>query len=483
MIPMPCLTRAVRLVRIGGLIFAAVLLAAMPLATIGCGYKAQANASDEKSELVEVVAVNPKRMDLTREIDQPGYLQPYEQTPIYTKIAGFAKEPRYDIGDWVKKDELLVELYVPEVVQDLRVKAARVEQAKADLKQSKEAAKSAKAAEEAARADIDAKLAAVRSADADVHRWEAEVERGKKLLFQKIYDQQTYDEQINQLRSSEAKRDETRAKWISSKAVLDQAAAFYHKTEADVEVAKANVDVAQASHDQWRDWLAYSRITAPYDGIVTHRHVHTGHFLQPVNSGSTSKAAAPLFTVMRTDIMRCTVEVPEFDAVLVKEGDTAIVQLQAMPGVDITGKVTRFSYSLDDHARTLRVEVHLKNPDGKLRPGMYANVKILAKLPNATMLPTDAVMSDILADGDKNYCFMVDGGKVRKTFLQVGTRCDEGVQVLRKQKQGGKWEPFTGKELIVVDPPKQEEGAASRMVGPKALLDSQAVDLKTPEKP
>src|SRR5208282_5258593 len=103
-----------------------------------------------------------------------GFLRPYEQTPIYTKIAGFAKEPKFDIGDRVKKGELLVELYVPEVVQDLRVKAAKVDQAKADLQQAKEAALAAKAGREAARADIEAKLAAIRSVDAQVQRWRAE---------------------------------------------------------------------------------------------------------------------------------------------------------------------------------------------------------------------------------------------------------------------------------------------------------------------
>lgn len=478
---MQCVKLTARSVRIAGVGLAGLLVACLPLATVGCGHKAKAGDADAgKTELVEVVTAHPQRKNLTREVDQPGWMMPYEQTPIYTKIAGFAKEPRYDIGDWVKKDELLVELYVPEVVQELRLKEAKVLQAKADEKQAKENAKSAKAAVEAARADIDAKLAAIRSADADVHRWEAEVVRAAKLLAQKIYDKQTYDEQVNQFRSSEAKRDEASARWITSKALFEQASAYYQKTEADVEVATANVAVSEADRDQKRDWLSYRYITAPYDGIVTLLNVHTGHFLQPVNSGSTTKTAAPLFMMMRTDIMRCTIDVPEMDAVLVKEGDKAIVEPQAMPGVDIVGEVTRFTYSLDEKSRTLRVEVHLKNLDRKLRPYMYANVKILSTLPNALMVPANAILNDIMSDGNKSYCFLVEGGKAHKTFLQVGARCDEGVQVLRKQTPGGKWESFTGKEQIVVEPPKPEDGAPSRMVGPKALLDDQAVELKTP---
>ncbi len=62
------------------------------------------------------------RGTLTRFIEQPGYLKAYETTPIYTKIAGFAEEPKVDIGDKVKKDELLVKIWIPEVVTDLAVK-------------------------------------------------------------------------------------------------------------------------------------------------------------------------------------------------------------------------------------------------------------------------------------------------------------------------------------------------------------------------
>jgi RND family efflux transporter MFP subunit len=440
------------------------------LMATGCGHKAEAAAGEPQTQVVKISTINPLRKDLTREVDQPGYLKPYEQTPIYTKIAGFAKEPRFDIGDRVKKGQLLVDLFVPEVVQDLRVKAARVDQAKADLKQAKEAANAAKAAREAARADVDAKMASIHSAEAQVMRWKAEDVRSHKLMEKGIYDQQTADEVINQRQASEALRDEAKAKWISSQATLEQASAHYNKTLADIDVAAASVAVAEATHDQWRDWLAYAQITAPYDGVITLRNVHDGHFLQPSNSGSTSKAAEPLFVMMRTDIMRCTVEVPELDAVLVKEHDKAIVRFQAMPGIEFLGEVTRFSYSLDDRSRTLRVEIHLKNPDGALRPGMYGNVTILAKLKNAWTLPASAIMSDILADGDRDYCFMVEGGKARKTFLKTGTKGDEGVQILSKQRGQGKKEDITGKELVVV-------------TNPKALQDGQDVELEAPATP
>ncbi len=202
--------------------------------------------------------------------------------------------------------------------------------------------------------------------------------------------------------------------------------------------------------------------------MVTLRNVHTGHFLQPANSGTTTMSSDPLFVLMRTDIIRVTVQVPEYDAPLVQDGDPAFVRLQAMPGAEFTGTVTRNSVSFDNKTHTLRAEVHLKNPKGQLHPGMYANVTIVSRVSGALTLPPAAILSDILANKDQPYCFLVEDSKARKTLLEVGVRGEEGVQVLRKLGREGKWEDLTGHEAVVVG-------------NPGALLDGQAVEVQPPE--
>jgi HlyD family secretion protein len=411
-------------------------------------------------------------------------------------------EPKVDRGSVIKKGDLLVELRVPEVDQELLVKDARVKQAEADLTQAKQAALAAKAGRESARAEIGAKLAGIHSNDAQVVRWQAEDDRARRLLLQKIFDQQTADEMVNQLRASEASLEEAKARWMSAKALYDQAAAQYNKAEADVTVAEANVLVSKASRQQWADWLSYKMITAPYDGVVTERNVHTDHFVQPANSGATSKTATPLFMVMRRDIMRLTVEVPELDAGMVAEGDTVRIHFQASNGKIppiVDGVVERSSWDLDNKARTLTVEIWLRNPcqvrrlpapwsdmaasvlpanprDDIYRPGMYANVTILAKMHGVMTLPTKAIQSDILADGDRNFCYLVEDGKARKYFVRTAAHGEDEVQVQQKQRAGQtKWEDFTGKEVVVVEPPKDESGE-SKLVGPAALLDDQKVE-------
>jgi HlyD family secretion protein len=443
-------------------------LALLPLLAIGCNHKEEA---DETKTLVEVETINPERRDMTRDIEQPGYLRPFEMTPIYTKIAGFCLEWTYDIGDVVKKGTNLVTLYVPEVDQELKVKEARVEQAEADVDQAKEFKNAANEAVAAARANVKAKEAVIDSADAEVMRWKGEEVRAKFLLTKGVYDQGTYDQDYNQWKSSVAKAAEARANLGTAEAKERQAVANFNKAKADVKVAEASHRLAKEAKTQWEKWLSYKYIPAPYDGVITLRNIATGDFLQPANSGSTSKTADPLYVMMRTDIMRCCIDVPEMDAILVKDGEEAEIYFQAMPGAPTIGKVKRNAGALDLHSRTLRVEVHLPNPDGRLKPAMYANVKIKAKVRNAWSLPPSIVMNDILANGDRRYCFMLEDGKdgtkiARKTFLEVGQLCDEGMVVLRKQRAGSKiWQSFTGQEAVVT-------------TNAQALLDGQTVTLK-----
>ena len=446
---------------------ALTLLALIPaLLASGCGHH-EAKPSDETVGPSEVEVVYPQRMDLTRQIEQPGQFVSYEHTPIYAKMPGYAKEPLVDIGDVVKKDQLLVELYVPEVVEELNVKDARVEKAKADLTQVEAVVVATAAAVDAASAMVNETKAGVVRAEADVRRWEKEDYRAEYMLKRQIYDKQTRDETQKQLEVSRASLDEAKAKHDTARATLRERQARYKKARADVDVANAEIQLTKADYNQWAAWLSYAKIRAPFDGVITQRIVHTGHYLQPSNSGTTSKTAEPLFMVMRMDIMRITVQVPELDAVYVKAGDRAVVRPQALRGQEVLGTVTRSSWSFDDRARTLRVEVHVPNPTGILRPGMYANVSLFAKQPNALTLPPEAILNDILAHNDRSYCVVVENGKCRKMFLQLGLRGEEGVQVLAKQTQGGKLEAFTGTEAVVVS-------------HPASLLDGQLVQVQQP---
>ncbi len=439
---------------------------------VGCHNKAPEAAPSAVAAKPAVPIVHPTRQTLTRLVQQPGWIRAYEQTPIYSKIAGFVEQVFVDIDSHVKKGDLLLKMWVPEMEQDCNAKKAHVIKAEADIKQAEQALIAAGASVNTSEAFITEAVAGVDKATQDYERWEKEVVRGQKLIRERIYDQQTLDEAMNQMRQAKAAIAQAQARVTSTRASLEESKAKYLKAQADVESVKASHQVAIADRDQSLAMLNYREVRAPYDGVVTARNVHTGAFLQSSSSGSTNLNADPLFMVVRTDLMRINVQVPQYDAVLVKKGMPALVRFPGTTIPDHPGQVTIFTWSVDEMARTLRTEIHLPNPRELLRPGLFVNAVITIQLPDTLVLPSQALMNE----GDNYYCYAIEGGKAVRTAVDVGVKTDKLIQVLRKQERhvgdpiSDKWDEFTGHENIVARNPAAlidgQEIAAAGNAGP-----------------
>ena len=125
--------------------------------------------------------------------------------------------------------------------------------------------------------------------------------------------------------------------------------------------------------------------------------------------------------------MRVFVDVPEMDAPLVDVNDEAVVRVQSLEGESFSGRVTRTSWTLAPATRTLRTEVDLPNADGKLRPGMYAQVTIvLVEHENACVVPASAVVTE----QDLSWCFVVEDGKAVRRVVTLGIKTGGVVEIL-----------------------------------------------------
>lgn len=164
----------------------------------------------------------------------------------------------------------------------------------------------------------------------------------------------------------------------------------YDEAKATASVAAADVDLAVANADQIRTTLAYTRIIAPFDGVVARRLVNRGDFVQSASTGRTT----PLFTVQRVNVIRIFCNVPESDVASLRVGLPATIKPYGWDET-IAGKVTRFEGRLDPQTRNMRTEIDLPNPDGRLYPGMYAQVALATQThPGALTLPTAAIGTD-----------------------------------------------------------------------------------------
>lgn len=375
----------------------------------GCGKPnpaAHRPVSESQQGVTAVTVVKPEWKTLRHAIDRPAHVEAFEETPLVVRIAGYIQKVNVDIGDRVRKDDVLAELHVPEMEIELKQKEALIRQAEAELKLAKDS---------------------IPLAEAEFKRTKSQSERFAKV-GSGVLDRENIEE--------------TQYGFEASKAKLEMA-----RSEAGVK--EARLAVAKETRDYAQTMLQYSKVRAPFDGVIVHRprHVCPGHFLQP----GTGLAAQPVFVVARTDTVRVFAEVPELEAPLVSDGTPARVRVQSIKGQEFAGKVTRSSWSLDDKARTLRVEIDLPNPEGRLRPGMYAYVSLASEFPNRLTLPASAVTTQ----ADQSYCFQVVDGKAVRLPVKLGLRGGTAVEVLSKQRQLSKtgeaavWDNFTGEELIV----------------------------------
>jgi RND family efflux transporter MFP subunit len=156
-----------------------------------------------------------------------------------------------------------------------------------------------------------------------------------------------------------------------------------------MEVAAAAVNSSKATVQRLQDQLGYSRITAPFSGVITRRNVDIGDL---IDAGSSSNKL--LFTLVKSDPLRVYVYVPQNYAAQIKVGDKAEVSLSEMPGQVFAGHIVRTAGAIDTLTRTLQVEVTLSNHEGTLLPGSYVQVAIKARESNqGTMtIPGNALL-------------------------------------------------------------------------------------------
>jgi HlyD family secretion protein len=410
----------------------------MCLFASGCDTKLQPEGLDKEpsaAALPKVATSKPVRKTVTQKTIQPGKFEAFSTTPIHAKIGGYVDLVKVDIGDRVtgpKRDaegkitepgQTLATLAAPEVEEELHQKQAMVEQVAAEVLQAEAAVKVAESMLVSAKAGVEEHVAGQQRATAQYERWKSEFDRMKTLSDAKTVTPKLMEEAELQFKSADASRSETNARVKSAEAALHEASVSIEKAQADVQAVKSHLRVAEADRDRVSALRAYLQITAPFDGIITERRIDPGHLVQP----SRSAADTPLFVLVQADTVRLFVDVPEADAGLVEAGRPAKITVSAQSNISFDGTVARTGWALQSGTRALRCEIDVPNPDGKLRPGMYAQVELsVAERTDVLAVPKTAIVSK---DG-QSFCVTVtsDGTILRKS-IQTGIRSATDVEV------------------------------------------------------
>ncbi len=415
------------------------LLAALA-AAVGCGGEPEAATNAPGPPSVQVI--HPRMRSINRVIAQPSFVQSYERSAVYPKMSGYIESWNVDIGDPVKKGDVLAKLFVPELRENLETKKRTVELDVKRVALAKEALRVAEADVKAARARLEEARAFVAKYKSDVERWTSEVKRLQREVDRGVVDPQVLLESQNQLRMSTAAWKAALATVAKAEAELLSKEAARDEAEVAVETAAATLAVARSEEKRLEALVGYLVLPAPFDGIIVARNANTFDFVLPATGDPTAMQrspdlspggrAAPIYVVDRTDIVRVFVDVPEHDANFVHDGSPASVLIQAYRGEPIAASVTRSAWALEVTSRTLRAEIDLPNTDRKILPGMYAYGFVYVTHPNVFALPRRALDYH----GESTFVWTYDNGRAVKTEVQTGVADDEWIEILRKRPAG-----------------------------------------------
>src|SRR5438477_2406002 len=193
-----------------------------------------------------------------------------------------------------------------------------------------------------------------------------------------------------------------------------------------VDDAKGKFDVARANQERNETLLSFTKITAPFSGVITKRLVDPGAFIPAATSGSAAQTAA-LLTVMDFDTVRVQVAIPEPEVPFIKEGLPVTVTLAELKGKKFDASVTRYSHALDDSTKTMLAEIEIANEKHELRPGMYATAVIsVEQKDNALLIPADA----LVIEKARSSVFTVVDNKAKKLPVKVGFTDEHSVEIL-----------------------------------------------------
>jgi HlyD family secretion protein len=426
-----------------------------------------------------VQLISPAVRNIAGAFGQPSFIEAYERTPICPRVTAYINNWHVDIGDKVRKNQVLATLFAPELVEDHQTKIATVALDRERIELAQQGVKAAMGHVKAAEARLMAARSILDRDEARVHRRDSEFKRLKQEVDRGGVDGKVLSDARDQLASSIAERESGKAAIEEADAELLTERAALERAKLDVRVAKAELKVAESDARRVAAWVDYLTLRAPFDGVIVARNANTFDLVQP------AQGATPIYVVDRTDIIRVFVDIPERFANEVQVGGKCTVLARAYRDEPIPGTVTRTAWALNVKSRALRVEIDLPNPGGRLLPGMYAFAKLYIERAGARALPTAAVTS---IDG-MSYCWTYDNGRAAKTEIETGVCDGRWIEVIRRRAGGAAaatkdeapWTPIDGSERVILgDLPALRDGAPVQVAPASRGPDSHPSDPPAP---
>jgi RND family efflux transporter MFP subunit len=331
------------------------------------------------------------KKSLGRQITLSSELVPFQEIDVYAKESGYVKKLDVDYGTRVKAGQVMAVLEIPEL-------EAQLQEDQAEIKN---------AANQVSRAQH------------ELSRYQAQY---NALHLQYTRLNGVFQSQPGIVAQQEV--DDAQGKDLAASSQVDAGQAALEAAQSQMSVAKAKL-----AHDQ--SLFDYSKITAPFSGVITDRYANLGTLVQAGTNSSTQ--AMPIVRLSEDDLFRLVIPVPESYVRYIHIGDHVDVRVPSLNHT-FPGKVARFSVDVREDTRTMHTEVDVLNPQRALLPGLYAEAELnLEQEQNVPTVPLQALNRV----GEKVTVFVVDGnGLLEDRTVQLGLQTPNDAEILSGLNEG-----------------------------------------------
>jgi len=384
--------RKAHIVFIGSLIALSIILSSCS----GDGRSVQASGP-----ALTVGVTKVAKKSLGRQITLASELVPFQEIDVYAKESGYVKKLLVDYGTHVKAGQTMAVLEIPELEAQLQEDEAEINNAANQVTRTQH----------------------------ELARYQAQY---KALHLQYTRLNGVFESQPGIVAQQEV--DDAQGKDLAAQSQVDAGHAALEAAQSQLGASKAKL-----AHDQ--TLFDYSRITAPFSGIVTQRYANLGTLVQAGTGSSTQ--ALPIARLSQDDLFRLVIPVPESYVRFIRVGDRVDVRVPSLNRT-FPGKVARFAVDVREDTRTMHTEVDVRNPDHLLVPGLYADADLtLEHKEGIPSIPLQAVSHE----GNKTTVFVVDGsnqlvdrpvqlGLQTATDAEIVSGLQEGEEVVVSDRSG-----------------------------------------------
>jgi RND family efflux transporter MFP subunit len=369
-----------------------IVLAAPGLAivvTLASCSGSKSNQVQASGPAITVGVTKVVKKSLGRQITLSSELVPFQEIDVYAKESGYVKKLMVDYGTRVKAGEVMAILEIPELEAQLQEDQAEIKNA----------------------------LNEVTRAQHELARYQAQY---KALHLQYTRLNSVFESQPGIVAQQEV--DDAQGKDLAASSQVDAGQAALEAAQSKLSVAKAKMVRDQSLFD-------YSKITAPFPGVVTERYANLGTLVQ----AGTSSQAAPIVKLSEDDLFRLVIPVPESYVRYIHVGDPVDVRVPSL-NKTFPGKVARFSVDVKESTRTMHTEVDVKNRDRVLMPGLYADADV--SLEHRDDIPAIPLQS-VNHEGSKTTVFVVGkNNEIEDRPITLGMQTANDAEVVAGLKEG-----------------------------------------------